>query len=185
MIKKILKGFGIGFGCLILCAGVFCLVVLSTNLPKGNHEEVMKSTGQSIGKVLVIYQPSLSDKSSLVAHQIAKGLNDSGYEVTLNNPGKKLSYDITSYQIVVFGSGAHWSYSSKALIDYMASIKNYSSVKVVLYSTGIVPNNGDEYKAMKEALNGIEPYKIHKFDANLKNEENEKKAYEFGKELSK
>ncbi|HEX2955783.1 MAG TPA: hypothetical protein VHO70_03060, partial [Chitinispirillaceae bacterium] len=104
--------------------------------------------------------------------------------VTLNNPGKHLPVDISTYQLVVFGSAAYYSQPSTALIDYMASIKDYSSVKVVLYSTGIVPNNEDEDNAMKKALKGIKPYEVLKFDANLKKEVNDKKAYEFGKELS-
>ncbi len=182
--KKVLLIIGIIFGVLILCAILFVLVVLSTNLSKGNHKEVLQSKKLPLRKAFVVYQPSISDISSRMAHQIAKGLNDGGYEVTLNNPGKHLSVDISTYQLVVFGSAAYYSQPSKALIDYMASIKDYSSAKVALYSTGIVPNNGDEYNAMKKALNGIKPYEVLKFDANLKKEVNEKKAYEFGKELS-
>lgn len=185
MIKKFLLVTGIIFGVLILCGGLFCLVILSTNLPKGNHEEVLKSNRQPLGKALIIYQPSISDISSRMAHQIAKGLNDSGYEVTINYPGEKLTYDISNYQIVIFGSGAYWSHSSKALIDYMKSIKDYSLEKVVLYSTGIALDSPDEFDAMEETLNDVKPYKVFKFDANLKKEENEKTAYELGKELSK
>lgn len=175
---------GFIFGIFILFLVLFCLVILSTNLPKGNHEEVLESDEQPIAKALIIYQPLISDISSRMAHQIAKGLNDSGYEVTINYPGKKLSYDISNYQIVVFGSGVYWSHSSKALIDYMKSIKDYSLEKVVLYSTGIALNSPDEFDAMKETLNGVKPYKVIKFDTNLKKEENERTAYELGKELS-
>ncbi len=181
MIANIFKVFGIVVGCLILLSVVFCLVILSTNMQKRAHEEVWKSKGPSMGKALVIYQPSLTGISSLVAHQIAKGLSDGGYEVTLNHPGKNVSYDVSDYDIAVFGSGAHWSYSSKALVDYMAGIKDYSTTKIVLYSTGIVPDNGDEFVAMEKALHGTEPYKVQKFDANMKKEANEKKAYDFGK----
>jgi flavorubredoxin len=182
--KKVLLIIGTIFGVMIFCAVIFVLVVLSTNLPKGNHKEVLQSKDQPLRKTFVVYQPSISDISSRMAHWIAKGLNDGGYEVTLNNPGKHLPVDISTYQLVVFGSAAYYSQPSKALIEYMASIKDYSSVKVVLYSTGIVPNNGDEYNVMEKALNGLKPYKRVKFNANAK-EGNDKTAYEFGKELSK
>lgn len=185
MIKKIFLVIGIIFVLLILCVVLFCLMILSTNLPKGNHEEVLKSDGQPIGKALIIYQPSISNISSRMAHQIAKGLNDSGYEVTMNYPGKKLTYDISSYQVVIFGSPAYWSNSSKALIDYIKSIKDYSLGKVVLYSTGIAMNSMDEFDGMEKSLKDVKPYKVFKFDTNLKKEENENTAYELGKELSK
>lgn len=84
MIGKILTGIGITFGVLILGLVFFILLVLFTNNPKGSHQEILQNKEQAVRKALIVYQPSLSDASSRAAHLIAKGLNDGGYEVTLN-----------------------------------------------------------------------------------------------------
>lgn len=181
--KKTLLIIEIIFGVLVLCAVLFVLVVLSTNLSKGNHNEVLQSEEKPLRKALIVYQPSISNISSQMAHQIAKGLNDGGYEVTLNYPGKHLPVDISDYQLVVFGSAAYYSQPSKALIDYMFSINNNTQGNIVLYSTGTVPNSLKELDTMEKSLNGLEPYKKVKFDVNAKNG-NDKVAYELGKELS-
>lgn len=181
--KKFLLIIGIIFGALILCVILFVLVILSTNLSKGDHKEVLQSKETPLRKALIVYQPSISDFSGQMAHQIAKGLNDGGYEVALNYPGKHLTVDISDYQLVVFGSATYYSQPSKVLTDYMSSITNNTQGKIVLYSTGIVPDSLEEFDTMEKALKEIKPYKRVKFDANAK-EKSDKAAYELGKELA-
>ena len=188
MIRKILICVGITFGVLVLCLVFFVLLVLSTNNPKGSHQEILPSKEQPFRKALIVYQPSLSDAASRIAHQIAKGLNDGGYEVTLNYPGKHLSLDISSYQIVVFGSAVYCSQPSKALIDYIAhtrtsGIKDYTSKKIILYSTGGVPSDTSELDVMRKTLNEVKPYQTIKFNTK-KGKEINKIAYDLGRELS-
>ena len=119
-----------------------------------------------------------------MAHQIAQGLCDGGYDVTMNYPGDKLTYKVSDYQIVVFGAATYAGKPSKALTDYLSDLKDLSSSKIVLYSTGSVPDDRTEFKIMDKALGGVKPYKIIKFDTNKKSA-NEKTAYDFGKELAK
>ncbi|EPY2284695.1 flavodoxin family protein [Clostridium sporogenes] len=180
MKKKILLGIVIILVVWALCMGLFLLLV---NMSKESHEEVLKRKEKSLGKALIVYQPSVSDASSRIAHQIAKGLNESGYEVTLNHPGKYLPFDLSDYKLVVFGSPTYCSITTKALVDYMSSIKDNTLGKVVLYSTGTVPNNLKEFDAMEKQLNDVKPYKKVKFNT-YKMEENYKSAYELGKELA-
>jgi flavodoxin len=182
--KRILAGLGIFIGVIILLAGTSFLVLSSANSSKGSHEEVLKSTQDSPKKALVVYQPSLSSFSGDMAHQIAKGLNDNGFEVTLNNPGDYMPSDLSQYDVVVFGSPVYAGKVSKALTDYMAKITALPSGKIVLYSTGGMLDNTIELDKMDELLNGTAAYNKIKFDANDKSG-SAGLAYSLGVELSK
>jgi len=179
MIKKILIVIAI---IIVITLSMKWWIVSSGNTQKGSKEEILSSSQQSPKKALIIYQPSKSDISSRIAHQIAKGINDGGYEVTLNYPGDHLSADISQYSLVIFGSPVYAEEPSKALTDYMSKIKDFSSPKIVLYSTGSLKNDGLD--TMEESLNGIKAYKKIKFYTSAK-KENDTIAYDLGKELSK
>lgn len=156
---------------------------LSLNTQKGSNVEVLSSSRQSPKKALIIYQPGISDISSKTAHQIARGLNDGGYEVTLNYPGNHLSADVTRYSLLIFGSPVYSGQPSKALTDYMSKIKVSPSCRIVLYSTGGFKFYM-ELDTMEKSLNRIKVYKKIKFITSTK-KENDAIAYGLGKELSK
>jgi len=183
MVWKILKGFGILAAAIILGAIAGMLVISSTNWQKGSHEEKLQASGKTLGQALVIYQPSVSNVSSRMAHQMAQGLSDSGYNVTMNYPGDKLSYKMSDFNIVVFGSAVYMGKPSTALTNYLSSLKDYSSAKIVLYSTGSMLNNQKEFKYMESALGGATPCKTIKFDAQKKT--NDEAARDFGAGLVK
>jgi len=184
MLKTILIVIGVIFGILVLSMVIFVTLVSSANKPKGNHEQILKSKQQSPQKALIVYQPSISGISSNMAHEIAKGLNDNGYEVTLNNPGDHLTANISEYSIVVFGSPVYAGKTSDAMTNYISKIEDFSKSKFVLYSTGSIPNELKELDVMEKLLNGASAYKKVKFNANAKSG-NDKLAYDLGNELSK
>lgn len=184
MIKKILISTSLVIVSLIILSALMMLLFsLSLNKQRGSKEELLQSSSQSHKKALIIYQPGVSELSSNVAHRIAKGLNDGGYEVTLNHPGSYLQSDVSKYSLLVFGSPVYAGKSSKALIDYMSRLKASPSSKIVLYSTGST-NVYVELDAMEKALNGLKAYKKTKFTVDMK-AENDTIAYNLGKDLAK
>lgn len=187
MVKKILIGAAITVGAIfalmILFGLTMFLVVSVNNRSAGSKEEILNGSQQASKKALVIYQPSKSDISSQVAHQIAKGLNAGGYEVTLNRPGDYLSNDISKYSVVVFGSPVFAGQISKALTNYMSKAKVSSSNKIVLYSTGSIQQT-TELDNMEKFLNGSKAFKKVKFYTSAKTK-NDKLAYDLGTQLSK
>jgi flavorubredoxin len=153
------------------------------NAQKGSHEEVVSGNQRSLKKALIIYQPGISEISSKMAHQIARGLYDGGYEVTLNHPGDYLSADLSEYSILVFGSPAYSGQPSKALTDYLSRIKVSSGSRIILYSTGSF-KFFVELGIMESALDDVKVYKKIKFFTNTKSK-NDKTAYDLGRELSR
>jgi flavorubredoxin len=184
VLKRILAGLGIFVGVVILSAVAAMLAISSTNASKGNHEEILKSAQDEPKRALVVYQPSVSDVSSGVAHRIARGLNDGGYEVTLNNPGDFLPDDLSQYDVVVFGSPVYMGKVSDALTGYMKRITALPAGRIVLYSTGSVMEVTGELDAMESLLSGTTAYKKVKFDAKIPGS-NDSLAYDLGSELAK
>lgn len=184
MLKVILKGALIVIVVLVILMTVTALWfnwMISSE--KGSKQEVLATTQEPAMKACIVYQPGMSDFPEEIAHQIARGLNESGYEVTLNYPGKKLSTDVSKYSVVVFGSPIYASLSCKPLTNYMPKIKTDPAAKIVLFTTGDTRTSVD-LDLLEKNLKNITPYKKVKFYYDTK-EESKKSAYELGKEIAK
>ncbi|MHB8065603.1 MAG: flavodoxin family protein [Ruminiclostridium sp.] len=184
--KKIL----IVAGCLV---GIVVLLIIgmmavmfflnsSNNAYKGEYTNVLKSATPSTKKALVVYQPSRSKEFGKITDQLAKGLNESGYEVTVSYPGKHLSADVKDYSVLAFGSPIYMGKPSTALTDYMKQIKALSNKRIIVFSIGSIEAT-PEFEIFKTNLSGGEIYKQIKFIA--KDESDEKTAYKLGLEAGK
>jgi flavorubredoxin len=147
----------------IAAIGTTAFLVKSNDQQKSQKTEVLQAKDSNIGKALVIYQPSRSDKPNLVAHKFAEALNKKGYEVTLDHPGTYLSSDISEYSVVVFGSTVYMGRLSGALDDYIKSIKDFSNKKLILYSVGGTKGQIIELDNTEKLLGGVKAYNKIKF----------------------
>ncbi len=167
---------------IVLSQGMRFAFLCSLNTKKGSREEVLLGDGNASMKALIVYQPGITGFTHEMAHRIAAGLNDKGYEVTLNHPGPYLSSDVSQYALVVFCSPVYSGQPSKALTDYMSAVKTSPSCRIVLISTG-----GFKYymelDAMERSLRGTKAYKKVKFITG--ESDNDRSAYHLGLELSK
>jgi flavodoxin len=145
----------------------------------GSRPEILTSSRDNPDKALVVYQPSMTSASSDVAHSIAKGLNDAGYEVTLNTPGKHLSSDISSYSVVVFGSPNYGGSPGEPMLNYLKQIEDFTGKRLLLFSTSGSADGRLEFDKMEALLHGMKPYKTIKLAA-AETEKNIKAAYQFG-----
>lgn len=146
----------------------------------GDNQKILKSDKVNAKKALVVYQPSRSKLTTKVAESIAKGINDEGYEVTINYPGKHMPKDISKYSIVVFGSPVYMGQTSSTLSDYIKSIEDFSNCKILLFATGRQLNNGELDKMEKQLGNKKATEKVG-FKNGMKDES---KAYEVGKRIA-
>ena len=145
----------------------------------GDRTETLKSALATPKKALIVYQPSVTSASSDVAHAIAKGLNDAGYEVTLNTPGKHLSADISVYSIVVFGSPNYGGSPCEALLNYMKQIEDFTGKRILLFSTSGSAEGRLEFDKLEALLHGMKPYRTIKLAAG-ETEKNKATAYQLG-----
>jgi flavorubredoxin len=182
--KRVLKIIGKIFaGILVALISVMLICiwyVKGNDKAYGNHNEILKSVTGNSKKALVVYQPSRGKVTTEIAEKIAKGINDSGYEVTVNYPGDHLPKDISQYSIVVFGSPVYVGQTSSTLAQYMNSVKNLSKQKILLFVTGGQLNNGEVDKLEEQLVNVKATEKI-----GFKNGSNDDNAaYEVGKKIA-
>lgn len=185
--KKFLIIAGCILGIIILLfagmMGVMYYLNLANNDYKGDYTNVLNSTDASQKKALVVYQPSRTNEFGKIADKLAKGLNESGYEVKISYPGKHLSADVKDYSILAFGSSVYMGNPSTALTDYMKEIKNgLSDKKIITFSIGSL-EAAPELDIIKKSLSSGEIYKQVKFISG--NESNEDIAYKLGLEVGK
>lgn len=178
MIKRILLIIT-GIFAFALIAGFVFMNRLTSNFnhSAGNHQRILQSAAGTGKKAIVIYQPALTDVTAKAAEQVAKGLNDSGFEVTLNNPGSYLSADLSPYQVVVFGSPVYGGKLSPVLLDYMKTARIQPDQKVILFDTG-ASDRSEELDGAASLLKGIKDIKTIKFMANAKDADT--RAYQLG-----
>lgn len=101
---------------------------------KSDERKIISSNSSK--KALIIYQPSRTNLTSTMASSIAETLHKSGYEVTINYPSQELNYDISKYDVLVFGTPIYVGKYSQVLESYMRTIKDFSNKKVMIFSTG-------------------------------------------------
>lgn len=183
--KLFLKGISfifIGIIILMCIAGlVFYLFVHYNNSEKVFKTETLTAKNFGNKSALIVYQPSkMSSFTKDMAYDIGKGLNEKGYEVTICYPGKKLSQDISKYNLIVFGSPIYIGQTSTVLNDYIKSIKSFGSKKVVMFATG-AQKDASPFKSMEVAAGNANI--IDKVQFIGKASENNEKAYKLGCEI--
>jgi len=165
VLKIILKFIGISFAIFIL----IMLFIISANDNKNKSNEViLNSKNSESKKAIVIYQPSRTSVVKDLAYQFAKGLNDKGYEVTINYPGDFLDADLSKYSIIVFGTPVYIGTPSKVLIEYINRIKNVSDKKIISFISG-GSKESPEIDIIKTAIGNVEQSKFVKYYTSDKN----------------
>ncbi|MPW25445.1 hypothetical protein GC105_06560 [Alkalibaculum sp. M08DMB] len=157
------------------------MYVTSAQSVEHSSNEIVLPSDENGKTALVIYQPGRSEFAKNISDSIAKGLNDSGYEVTIDYPGEYLPTDIGQYDIVAFGTTAYYGEFSPILGNYMSEIKNIDNSTLLIYSTGMIKDNFTELEGLNKLLHREADY-LEKFISN--EEESEiKRAYTLGSEL--
>jgi hypothetical protein len=164
----------------IILAGVlvFNAAVSGFNNTAGDHQQILKTSSAQPKLALVVYQPSMSGVTSKMAEQIAKGLNENGYEVMLNNPGAFLTADVSKYSVLVLGSPVYAGKISPVLLEYAKRIQVSTTQKVILFSTGSVTEAPelDELAALLPGAGNVKKVKLI-----VNNQGVDSQAYDVGK----
>lgn len=163
-----------------IATGAIVLNVAFSNFNNsvGDHQQILKTDSAQPKQALIVYQPSMSGVTNKMAEQIAKGLNEKGYEVVLNNPGAYLTADVSQYSVLIFGSPVYAGKLSPALLDYVKKIQVSPLQKVILFSTGSI-NEAPELDSLAALLPGSVNVQKAKFIVNRQGVESQ--AYDLGR----
>ncbi|MBN2851745.1 MAG: hypothetical protein JXQ23_03310 [Clostridia bacterium] len=128
-----------------------------------DRTEIMIAETVNAEKALIVYQPGLTSAPADVAYSIGKGLNDSGFEVTLTNPRQDLSSDISDYEVIVFGMPNYGSAVPEALSNYIGRIDSFTGKRILLFSTSGGAEQIIELEKLTELLRGETPFAAVKY----------------------
>lgn len=183
--KKVLIGIGILFGIVVLLfvgfIGTTAYLRSQNNSYKGDYIKTFNSDTAD-KKALLVFQPSNNSTSADIAEQIALGLNNNGYQVTLTYPGKHISEDVKDYTLLVFGSPVFASSPSSAVTEYISGLKNSEGKKIAVYSVGSM-DEMPELDELTKSLKSTSVIQKTKFKVNDKNVK--AAALKFGQDLGK
>lgn len=159
----------------IFIIGFFSFVKweVDANTKVNESNEKILISNNSNKKALIIYQPSRTELTSKMADTIGQTLNKSGYEVTINYPSENISYDISKYEIIVFGTPVYMGQPSPVLEKYIKEINDFSGKKVMIFVTGQLKNDTKEVEYLSELIKGeskIEKIKLIKGETDIATE---------------
>lgn len=117
--------------------------------------------GEGEKTAIIIYQPTKHDTAYNITMAIANVLKENGYTVTINYPSDEINYNLSEYDLIVFGSGAYVGKSSPVLGNYI--LKNrFRDKKVLIYTVGKLIKDDSDLKELKVLLDGVNDVKAIK-----------------------
>lgn len=99
------------------------------------HQPNQVDLGNGEKTALIIYQPASSRSVTQITMALAEALVQNSYKVTVNFPSDSLNYDLSSYDLIAFGSGVFMGSVSSTLCNYMFQNK-FRNKKVLIYTIG-------------------------------------------------
>ena len=183
MKKLKIAGIVIGAVFIIMIIAMIILVVTvenALNVDKGNAVVILPGAYPDSKKAIIVFQPSFGGATGIIANEIGRGLNETGFEVMLNHPGEHLSNDLSDYDVIFFGSPVYAAQISDVLLDNMQRVTFSENAKVILFITGLRSEN--ELELMNDIpLNDVLYAKV-KFYAN---DSGFVDAFNYAREISK
>lgn len=137
MLKKILLSI-VAVILLIIISAISTMIIFKNGVDskRPSQETIMKSKNSNGKEALVIFQNSRSEFPKEIAASFATGLNNKGFDVTLNTAGDFLPKDVSKYDVVILGGAVLAGNLGSPLQEYTKTIENFGNSKVLLYSTG-------------------------------------------------
>lgn len=182
MIKKILLSI-IAVILLIIVSAISTVIIFKNGVDskRPSQEAIMKSENPNGKEALVIFQNSRSEFPKEISVSFATGLNNKGFNVTVNTAGDFLPKDVSKYDVVILGGAVLAGNLGTPLQEYAKDIQNFGNAKVFLYSTGAGLDNIEELNNLEELLSKKPEQKVKFLYSNKEN--SKAKAVSLGEEF--
>jgi flavorubredoxin len=182
MFKKILLSI-VAVILLIIVSAISTIIIFKNGVDskRPSQETIMKSEKNNGKEALVIFQNSRSEFPKEIAVSFATGLNNKGFNVTVNTAGDFLPKDVSKYDVVILGGAVVAGNLGTPLQEYAKDIQNFGNAKVFLYSTGAGLDNLDELNNLQELLSKKPEQKVKFLYSDKENSKD--KAISLGEEF--
>lgn len=121
--------------------------------------EVKLGSGEKTA--IIIYQPTKHNTAYNITMAIANTLVKNGYTVTINYPSNDINYNLSQYDLIIFGSSVYVGKPSPVLGNYILRNK-FRGKKVLIYTVGSLINDDSDLKELKVLLDGVNDVKAIK-----------------------
>lgn len=135
--KKIAKIAGISLAVVLISLfAVMGFIIYDVMSYTANGFETFSPEGNLTGNALVVYDPGISGQSANVALNIAKELQNKGYNVNLVGINNEKSKNISSYDLIVVGGPIYAGKASASVQSYLNNLKPTNGTKIAVFATG-------------------------------------------------
>lgn len=182
MLKKILLSI-VAVILLVIVSAISTIIIFKSGVDskRPSQETIMKSKQSNGKEALIIFQNSRSEFPKEIAVSFATGLNNKGFNVTINTAGDFLPKDVSKYNIVILGGAVLAGSLGSPLQEYAKTIENFGNAKLLLYSTGAGLDNLDELDNLEKLLSKKPEQKVKFLYSDKEN--SKAKAVSLGEEL--
>jgi flavodoxin len=121
---------------IVVVVGFAAAIFLNFSALTATGSETLTSTGASVGKALVVYDPGLSGAAKGVADKVASDLQADGYTVTLAGVRSETASDTTGYDIIVTGGPIYAGAPTSSIKDYLNNLSPDQGTSVGVFGSG-------------------------------------------------
>ena len=121
---------------IIIVAAFGAIIFLDLAAYTATGSQILKPTGTSVGKALVVYDPGLSGTAKGVADRVASDLQAQSYTVTLAGIKSSAAAHTTGYSIIVVGGPIYAGSPTASVKDELKNLKPDSGTKVGVFGSG-------------------------------------------------
>lgn len=132
-----------------------------------SSEVVMNEAGTK--SALILYQESLFGSTKKIMKKTSTLLVENDYKVTMNHPRSDLTYDLSSFDIVILASPVYMGKVATPILDY-AKDNNFQNSKVLVIVTGQIVEEIKEIDEITQSITSpksIASIKVNGYNAQL------------------
>ena len=154
----------IGLAILIIALLVFLAIAviffdLASYTATGN--QILSSSGPSVGRALVVYDPGLSGAAQKAAQLIAGDLQTKGYTVSLAGVRSATASNASGYAIIVAGGPMYFGQATSSIEGFFRSLPIREQARVGAFvTTGSSQYVSSDFASLQRQLRSATPNEV-------------------------
>jgi hypothetical protein len=135
---------------IVLAFGTIILLDVAAYTATGS--QTLTSTGATVGKAIVIYDPGLSGSSKGVADKVAIDLQTKGYTVILAGVKSSTAGITSGYNIIVVGGPVYAGALTGSVKNVLANLVLDQGAKIGVYGSGQGATSPEDIAQIKQSM---------------------------------
>jgi flavodoxin len=138
---------------LVVAIGAVFLLDLAAYTATGSS--TLTSSGASVGKAIVVYDPGLSGAAKGVADKVAIDLQAKGYTVTLAGIKSSAAANTADYGVIVVGGPIYAGAPTSSVKDCLSNLNPTRGFKIGVFGSGQGATTPSDVQMIKDTIAGL------------------------------